>query len=101
MRRRAATVSGAQAAAQGSAPGPAQAAARPERGPREFRGKAAIAPLAALAATTMLVQGDQSSLSQAVNGIQHQFGASDQLLGLIPFGMAVCGGIGGIPMGVL
>jgi hypothetical protein len=28
----------------------------------------------------MLVQGDQSSLSQAVIGIQHQFGASDQQL---------------------
>jgi MFS family permease len=63
--------------------------------------RAAVVPLAALAATTMLAQGDQSSLAQAVGGIQHQFGASDQLLGLIPFGMAVCGGIGGIPMGVL
>ncbi len=99
MWRRAGTVPGAQAA-PGSAPGSAQAA-RPERGPREFRGKAAIAPLAALAATTMLVQGDQSSLSQAVNGIQHQFGASDQLLGLIPFLMAICGSIGAIPLGVL
>src|ERR1700729_2459263 len=64
-------------------------------------GQAGLVPLAALAATTMLAQGDQSSLAQAVTGIQHQFGASDQLLGLIPFGMAVCGGIGGIPMGVL
>src|SRR5260221_5145728 len=62
---------------------------------RRYGGKAALAPLAALAATTMLAQGDQSSLAQAVTGIQHQFGASDQLLGLIPFGMAVCGGIGG------
>ncbi len=100
MRRRAAAVPGAQAAARGSARRPAQPAP-PARGPREFRGRAAIAPLAALAATTMLVQGDQSSLSQAVNGIQHQFGASDQLLGLIPFLMAVCGSIGAIPLGVL
>lgn len=96
MRRRAAAVPGAQAPPRRPAqPGP------PARGPREFRGRAAIAPLAALAATTMLVQGDQSSLSQAVNGIQHQFGASDQLLGLIPFVMAVCGSIGAIPLGVL
>src|SRR5258708_30022348 len=63
---------------------------------RQLGGKAGLAPLAALAATTMLAQGDQSSLAQAVTGIQHQFGASDQLLGLIPFGMAVCGGIGGV-----
>jgi MFS family permease len=97
MRRRAAAVPGAQAPARR----PAQEGAPPARGPREFRGRAAIAPLTALAATTMLVQGDQSSLSQAVNGIQHQFGASDQLLGLIPFLMAICGSIGAIPLGVL
>jgi MFS family permease len=48
----------------------------------------------------MLAQGDQSSLAQAVGGIQHQFGVSDQLLGLIPFCMALCGGIGAIPIGV-
>jgi MFS family permease len=48
----------------------------------------------------MLAQGDQSSLAQAVGGIQHQFGVSDQLLGLIPFCMAICGGIGAIPIGV-
>jgi MFS family permease len=48
----------------------------------------------------MLAQGDQSSLAQAVSGIQHQFGVSDQLLGLIPFCMALCGGIGAIPIGV-
>ncbi len=60
-----------------------------------------LVPLAALAATTMLAQGDQSSLAQAVSGIQRQFGASDQLLGLIPFCMAICGAIGVIPIGVL
>jgi MFS family permease len=64
-------------------------------------GKLALAPLAALAATTMLAQGDQSSLAQAVGGIQHQFHVSDQVLGLIPFCMALCGGIGAIPLGVL
>ena len=64
-------------------------------------GKIGLAPVAALAATTMLAQGDQSSLAQAVSGIQHQFGVSDQVLGLIPFCMALCGGIGAIPIGVL
>src|SRR5260370_6091104 len=62
---------------------------------------AALVPLAALAATTMLAQGDQSSLAQGVTGIQRQFGASDQLVGLIPVAMAVCAGIGAIPVGVL
>jgi MFS family permease len=64
-------------------------------------GKSAMWPLAALAATTMLAQGDQSSLGQAVTGIEHQFHASDQLVGLIPFLMAVAGGIGAIPIGVV
>src|SRR5258707_4539609 len=67
---------------------------------RRYGGKAALAPLAALAATTMLAQGDQSSLAQAVTGIQHEFGTSDQLLGLIPFGMAGCRRVrGGFPCG--
>jgi MFS family permease len=63
-------------------------------------GKSALIPLALLAATTMLAQGDQSSLSQAVSGIQHRFHASDQLLGLIPFLMAAAGSLGSIPIGV-
>jgi MFS family permease len=63
-------------------------------------GKSVFIPLAALAATTMLAQGDQSSLSQAVNGIQHEFHTSDGVLGLIPFLMAVAGGVGAIPVGV-
>jgi MFS family permease len=99
MRRRAASL---PTAATADGPPPLRTAdplVRPAG--RKLGGKVALAPLAALAATTMLAQGDQSSLAQAVTGIQHQFGASDQLLGLIPFGMAVCGGIGGIPMGVL
>jgi MFS family permease len=86
MRRRAATPPTSRA----------RAAARWAAG-----GKIALAPLAALAATTMLAQGDQSSLAQAVGGIQHQFHVSDQLLGLIPFCMALCGGIGAIPIGVI
>ena len=49
----------------------------------------------------MLAQGDQSSLAQAVSGIQRQFGVSDQVLGLIPFCMAICGAIGAIPIGVI
>jgi MFS family permease len=57
--------------------------------------------LAALAATTMLVQGDQSALAQAVHGIEQQFGLSDQVVGLIPLIMAACGAIGSIPLGVL
>jgi MFS family permease len=68
---------------------------------RGLGGKAALLPLAALAASTMLAQGDQSSFAQAVNGIQQQFRVSDQVLGLIPFVMAICGGIGVIPIGVL
>jgi MFS family permease len=58
-------------------------------------------PLAALATITMVAQGDQSSLGQAVNGIQHQFHASDELLGLIPLLMACAGSLGSIPIGML
>src|SRR5260370_25608449 len=61
---------------------------------------AALVPLAALAATTMLAQGDQSSLAQAVTGISRQFGASDPLVGLIPAAMAVGAAIGAYPGGL-
>ena len=57
--------------------------------------------LAALAATTMLIQGDQSALAQAVHGIEQQFGLSDQVVGLIPLIMAAVASIGAIPLGVL
>jgi MFS family permease len=57
--------------------------------------------LTALAATTMLAQGDQSALAQAVHGIEQQFGISDQVVGLIPLVMAACASIGAIPLGVL
>ncbi len=57
--------------------------------------------LIALAATTMLAQGDQSALAQAVHGIEQQFGLSDQVVGLIPLIMAGCASIGAIPVGIL
>lgn len=76
---------------------PARSSARKGWGPG---GKSALVPLAALAAISMLAQGDQSSLSQAVNGIQHQFHASDQLVGLIPLLMACAGSLGAIPIGL-
>jgi MFS family permease len=57
--------------------------------------------LAALAATTMLVQGDQSALAQAVHGLEQQFHLTDQVVGLIPLIMAGAGAIGAIPLGVL
>jgi len=57
--------------------------------------------LIALAATTMLMQGDQSALAQAVHGIEQQFGLSDQVVGLIPLIMAGCASLGAIPIGVL
>lgn len=57
--------------------------------------------LIALAGTTMLVQGDQSALAQAVHGMEQQFGLSDQVVGLIPLVMAGCASIGAIPAGVL
>src|SRR5258708_24218007 len=58
---------------------------------RRYGGKAALAPLAALRATTMLAHGDQSSLAPAVTGIQHELGTSAQLLRLIPVSMAGSG----------
>jgi MFS family permease len=57
--------------------------------------------LAALAATTMLVQGDQSAMAQAVHGLEQQFGLSDQVVGLIPLIMAAAASLGAIPLGVL
>ncbi len=57
--------------------------------------------LIALAASTMLIQGDQSALAQAVHGIEHTFRLSDQVVGLIPLIMAACASIGAIPVGVL
>src|SRR5205823_953914 len=71
--------------------------------PSASRVRAGGGPLAliALAATTMLAQGDQSALAQAVHGIERQFGLSDQVVGLIPLVMAGCASAGAIPIGVL
>ncbi|HEY2576415.1 MAG TPA: MFS transporter [Streptosporangiaceae bacterium] len=69
--------------------------------PSASRMRAGGVSLAALAATTMLIQGDQSALAQAVHGIEQQFGLSDQIVGLIPLIMAACAAIGSIPFGVL
>jgi MFS family permease len=68
--------------------------------PRTRSGGGAFA-LIALAATTMLIQGDQSALAQAVHGIERTFQLSDQVVGLIPLIMAGCASIGAIPVGVL
>jgi MFS family permease len=57
--------------------------------------------LTALAATTMLVQGDQSALAQAVHGLEQQFSLSDQVVGLIPLIMAGAASLGAIPLGLL
>src|ERR1700735_1211146 len=57
--------------------------------------------LIALASTTMLIQGDQSALAQAVKGLEQTFGLSDQVVGLIPLIMAACASIGAIPLGML
>jgi MFS family permease len=67
---------------------------------RTRAGGGAVA-LIALAATTMLIQGDQSALAQAVHGIEKQFGLSDQVVGLIPLVMAACASVGSIPVGTL
>jgi len=71
--------------------------------PSASRVRAGGGPVAliALAATTMLMQGDQSALAQAVHGIEQQFGLSDQVVGLIPLIMAGCASLGAIPIGVL
>jgi MFS family permease len=69
--------------------------------PSAVRAGGGALALAALAATTMLIQGDQSALAQAVHGLEQQFGLSDQVVGLIPLIMAACASIGSIPLGVL
>ncbi|MGH3159324.1 MAG: MFS transporter [Streptosporangiaceae bacterium] len=74
---------------------------RVRRSSTHVRAGGGAVALAALAATTMLVQGDQSSLAQAVHGLEQQFQLSDQVVGLIPLIMAAAGAIGAIPLGVL
>ena len=58
-------------------------------------------PLVALAATTALESGERQSLSQAVDGIQHQFHVSDAAVGWLPFAMAIVAIPGSIPIGIL
>lgn len=58
-------------------------------------------PLVALAGTVGLESGERQSLSQAIDGIQHQFHVSDTVAGAIPFAMAVVAIAGAIPIGIL
>jgi MFS family permease len=58
-------------------------------------------PLVALAATTALESGERQSLSQAIDGIQHQFHISDTVAGSLPFAMAIVAIAGAIPIGIL
>src|SRR5580658_10923242 len=74
---------------------------RVRRSSTHVRAGGGAVALAALAATTMLVQGDQSSLAQAVHGLEQQFHLTDQVVGLIPLIMAAAGAIGAVPLGVL
>jgi MFS family permease len=58
-------------------------------------------PIFALATTLAIQNGETSSLSQAIPGIEHTFGVSDAAVGFIPFAMAGVGILGAVPMGVL
>ena len=58
-------------------------------------------PLVALGATVAVEVGERQSLSQAVHGIQHQFGVSDFQVSLLPAAMTVVGVAGAFPIGVL
>ena len=58
-------------------------------------------PLVALAATVMLETGERGSLSQAVDGIQSQFGVSDLWIGALPAAMTLIGVFASIPFGHL
>lgn len=58
-------------------------------------------PLLALASTQVLESGQRMALSQAVEGIQGEFGISDTLIGFLPFSVAFVGALGSIPIGIL
>ncbi len=58
-------------------------------------------PIVALAATQMLEQGERLSLSQALDGMKLEFGASDAALGGISAAMTVVGALGALPFGWL
>ena len=59
------------------------------------------APLVALAITVALESGERQSLSQAVDGIQDEFGVSDTAIGILPAAMTLIGVVGAFPMGIL
>ena len=58
-------------------------------------------PVAALACTLLLEQGERLSLAQAFDGIRDDFGVSDTALGALAAGMVLIGILGGIPIGAL
>lgn len=58
-------------------------------------------PLVALAVTTALESGERQSLSQALDGIQDDFGVTDSALGLLAFAMAIVAVLGAVPIGIL
>ncbi len=58
-------------------------------------------PIFALASTLAIQNGEMSSLSQAIPGIEHAFHVSDVAVGFIPFAMAGVGILGAVPMGIL
>jgi MFS family permease len=58
-------------------------------------------PIFALATTLAIQNGEMSSLSQAIPGIEHAFHVSDVAVGFIPFAMAGVGILGAVPMGIL
>lgn len=58
-------------------------------------------PLLALAATQFLESGDRQALSQAIDGIQGEFGVSDFWIGVLPSAAVIFGMMGSIPIGIL
>jgi predicted MFS family arabinose efflux permease len=58
-------------------------------------------PVVALAGTVALEQGERLSLSQALDGIQADFGVSDAALGWLGAAMVLIGVAGSIPFGAL
>lgn len=58
-------------------------------------------PVVALAGTVALEQGERLSLSQALDGIQADFGVSDTALGWLGAAMVLVGVAGSLPFGAL
>lgn len=58
-------------------------------------------PIFALATTLAIQNGEMSSLSQAIPGMEHTFHVSDVAVGFIPFAMAGVGVLGAVPIGIL